>query len=164
MKKIVLEVDDSHFESILDHAGMLGFESVEDLLLDIVQDILCAQSNDPFLSVRKRQNRLEDALRQRLGIAEPDPISEYIRYAARHGRVDFKDVYFDDTEAPDETRVEVALAIATEIFGSEERALRWLYKPNRSLDGDRPIDLLKESDGLTQVKSVLQRIQRGLIS
>lgn len=51
--------------------------------------------------------------------------------------------------------------LAGEIFGSVERAERWLDAPNRAL-GQRPSDLLGSEEGIRLVEEVLQRINHGI--
>ncbi|HSM36587.1 MAG TPA: MbcA/ParS/Xre antitoxin family protein [Longimicrobiales bacterium] len=43
-------------------------------------------------------------------------------------------------------------------------AARWLRKPNRGLDGKRPLDLLESDLGARVVERVLGRIERGLVA
>ena len=50
------------------------------------------------------------------------------------------------------------------VFGSREKAHRWLRKPNRSLEGAKPIDLLVSETGAYKVQEVLGRIQFGMYS
>ncbi len=48
------------------------------------------------------------------------------------------------------------------VFGSLDKLQRWLRRPNASLDGHRPIDLLHLSTGRHLVKDVLTRIEFGV--
>lgn len=54
------------------------------------------------------------------------------------------------------------LAKATEIFGSQEEAERWLERPAIGLDGHRPIDLLSTLAGIALVEAHLERIEFGV--
>jgi len=60
------------------------------------------------------------------------------------------------------TRVVRLAARAEEAIGSTEKAARWLRKPNRTLLGKRPIDLLESDVGARMVEEVLGRIEQGL--
>lgn len=60
------------------------------------------------------------------------------------------------------TRVVRVAARAEEALGDRERAARWLRKANRSLQGERPIDLLESDIGARMVERVLGRIEHGI--
>jgi uncharacterized protein (DUF2384 family) len=51
------------------------------------------------------------------------------------------------------------LARAAEIFGSQERAERWLKQPALDLEQQRPIDLLETSAGAKLVEDFLIRLK-----
>ncbi len=53
---------------------------------------------------------------------------------------------------------------AEEALGEREKAARWLRKPNRGLQGKRPIDLLESDIGARMVERALGRIEHGLYS
>lgn len=53
---------------------------------------------------------------------------------------------------------------ATETLGSQEKAARWLHKPNRSLGGDTPLSRIDTSIGIQQLKVVLLRIEHGVFA
>ncbi len=53
-------------------------------------------------------------------------------------------------------------ARAMEIFGSRERALKWLNAPVRSLGDRTPLSLLNTPEGITQVEDTLGRIEHGV--
>lgn len=61
-------------------------------------------------------------------------------------------------------RVAKIVALATQTLGTQEKAARWLHKPNRSLSGDTPLSRLDTSIGFSQVEDVLLRIEYGLCS
>ncbi len=61
-------------------------------------------------------------------------------------------------------RVAKIVALATETLGNQEKATRWLHKPNRSLSGDTPLSRLDTSIGFSQVEEILMRIEHGLLS
>lgn len=60
------------------------------------------------------------------------------------------------------TRVVRVVARAEEAIGDGEKARRWLRKPNRSLRGKRPLDLLDSDVGIRMVERVLGRLEHGL--
>ncbi len=53
---------------------------------------------------------------------------------------------------------------ATEALGSEEKASRWVRKPNMALGGVRPIDAFGAESGRRQVLELLDRIVCGIFS
>lgn len=62
------------------------------------------------------------------------------------------------------TRVVRVAARAEEAIGDAEKAARWLRKPNRSLQGSRPLDLLESDLGARMVERALGRIEHGLLA
>ncbi|MBN9018107.1 MAG: DUF2384 domain-containing protein [Rhizobiales bacterium] len=54
------------------------------------------------------------------------------------------------------------IATAEEIFGSKEKAGRWLRRPTTALDGEAPIALLDTAQGTLIVRDLLARIDHGL--
>ncbi|MBI4529596.1 MAG: DUF2384 domain-containing protein [Deltaproteobacteria bacterium] len=55
-------------------------------------------------------------------------------------------------------------AQAAEVLGSEEKAARWLRRPNRALENRVPLELLDSDIGSRQVEDVLGRIEHGVVS
>jgi len=53
---------------------------------------------------------------------------------------------------------------AVRVFGSEEKASRWLRKPCRALDGAIPLDLLASETGAHIVDSELHAIDHGMFA
>ena len=54
------------------------------------------------------------------------------------------------------------LAKATEVFGSQEEAEKWLERPAMGLDQRRPIDLLATPAGVELVEDHLTRLEYGV--
>ena len=61
-------------------------------------------------------------------------------------------------------RLARVFALATDTFGTSQKASSWLQKPNRVLDGQIPLDLLDTDTGVRAVETVLGRIEYGLYS
>lgn len=55
-------------------------------------------------------------------------------------------------------------AHAAYVLGSEEKAARWLRRPNRALGNEVPLELLESEIGARQVEEVLGRIEYGVYS
>ncbi|KGF68561.1 hypothetical protein LL06_15750 [Hoeflea sp. BAL378] len=53
---------------------------------------------------------------------------------------------------------------AVRVFGSAEKANRWLRKPSRALDGVVPLDLLASETGAHIVDSELHAIDHGMFA
>lgn len=55
-------------------------------------------------------------------------------------------------------------AQASATLGSEEKAARWLRRPNRALGNRTPLEFLDNDIGSRQVEEILARIEHGNIS
>jgi putative toxin-antitoxin system antitoxin component (TIGR02293 family) len=55
-------------------------------------------------------------------------------------------------------------AQAQDVFESADTATSWLKRPNRSLNGHAPVDLLDTDAGTEQVSALLDRIDYGVYS
>lgn len=53
-------------------------------------------------------------------------------------------------------------ARAMEVFGTREKALKWLNTPVRSLGNRTPLSLLETPEGITQVQDTLGRVEHGV--
>jgi putative toxin-antitoxin system antitoxin component (TIGR02293 family) len=53
---------------------------------------------------------------------------------------------------------------AAEVFEKSQLALDWLKRPNRTLGGARPLDLLDTDIGAENVLDVLGRVEHGVFS
>jgi putative toxin-antitoxin system antitoxin component (TIGR02293 family) len=61
------------------------------------------------------------------------------------------------------TRAQIR-ALADRIFGDEKKAEDWLHRPNRSLSGQKPVDLLKDELGAVVVREMLEQIDNGFFT
>lgn len=53
---------------------------------------------------------------------------------------------------------------AVAVLGTNEKAVTWLRRPNRSLNGEVPLALLDTDLGARQIEEVLGRIEHGVVS
>jgi uncharacterized protein (DUF2384 family) len=53
-------------------------------------------------------------------------------------------------------------ARAIEVFGTREKALRWLKAPVRALGDQTPLSLLNSPEGVAQVQDTLGRVEHGV--
>ena len=62
--------------------------------------------------------------------------------------------------------IEIAKVVAhtVEVFEDEDKVRDWLAKPNRALNGMRPLELFAMPTGLALVDMVLGRIEEGVYS
>lgn len=63
--------------------------------------------------------------------------------------------------AEPDSLVEVT-ARGIEVFGTREKALRWLRTPVRALGGQTPMSLLKSPEGLARVQDALGQVEHGV--
>lgn len=61
-------------------------------------------------------------------------------------------------------RLARVIALAKRYIGDEEKARRWLKRPNRALGGPAPLDLIDTEPGARAVENVLGRIAYGGLS
>ena len=61
-------------------------------------------------------------------------------------------------------RLERVTQHAYRVFGSKEKANRWLRKPNRAMEKAVPIELLDSETGAYQVEELLHAIAHGMYS
>lgn len=61
-------------------------------------------------------------------------------------------------------RIVRVIARANDVFGEPGKAADWLRRPNRSLEGRTPMDLMDNAAGAGLVETVLGRIAHGVYS
>lgn len=69
-----------------------------------------------------------------------------------------------ETESERLLRLARVIAMANDVLGGQENAVRWLKKPNRALGGEIPVELLDTDIGFQSVMDVLRRINYGVYS
>ena len=72
------------------------------------------------------------------------------------------DAVIDETRV--EARVAMITALADQVFGNQEKAMRWLNKPKCELGGMTPAQVVATETGLAQVEEMLVRIDEGMAS
>jgi putative toxin-antitoxin system antitoxin component (TIGR02293 family) len=65
---------------------------------------------------------------------------------------------------PDSIRALDVRALADRVFGNEKKAEDWLHRPNKSLSGQKPADLLKDELGAAVVREILEQIDHGMFA
>jgi putative toxin-antitoxin system antitoxin component (TIGR02293 family) len=61
-------------------------------------------------------------------------------------------------------RLARAVALAKHYLGNDQRAIRWLKRPNRALGGHSPLDMMDTEPGARAVENILGRLAYGGIS
>lgn len=69
-----------------------------------------------------------------------------------------------ETGAGVDFRVLEVCALADRVFGDEKKAEAWLHRPNASLSGQVPFDLLKDEVGAAVVRETLEQIDHGIFA
>lgn len=60
---------------------------------------------------------------------------------------------------------EIAITEAIELFeGDQEAAARWLSDPARALGNKRPNDMMSSEEGVQQVRTLIGRLEHGVIT
>ena len=54
--------------------------------------------------------------------------------------------------------------LADRVFGDEDKAEAWLQRPNASLSGQKPADLLRDELGAAVVREMLEQIDHGIFA
>lgn len=80
-------------------------------------------------------------------------VRSFARESKRAGEIDQVDIL--------QNAVDVT-ARAVEVFGTREKALRWLKTPVRSLGDRTPLSLLSNAQGAAQVQDILGRVEHGV--
>lgn len=60
-------------------------------------------------------------------------------------------------------RLDRILHLATEVFGSKDKAIQWLKRPSRALGAGMPLQLLDTDTGTQRVERELRQIQYGFV-
>jgi hypothetical protein len=56
------------------------------------------------------------------------------------------------------------LIVADRVFADEAKAEAWLQRPNASMSGQRPIDLMQDELGAAVVRETLEQIDHGIFA
>ncbi|HLM68673.1 MAG TPA: MbcA/ParS/Xre antitoxin family protein [Longimicrobium sp.] len=75
------------------------------------------------------------------------------------GNASFPDIVLEPSQNAGRITARAVVAL-----GSADKAVRWMRKENRALDGSRPIDLIHTAAGVERVERVLGRIEHGIYS
>ncbi len=88
-----------------------------------------------------------------------------VRFAELISKLDKSDDVAGESDASaDLVRTLEIKTLADRVFGDEEKAEAWLHRPNTSLSGQRPVDMLKDELGSAVVREMLERIDHGIFA
>ncbi|MBI3766860.1 MAG: DUF2384 domain-containing protein [Deltaproteobacteria bacterium] len=73
-------------------------------------------------------------------------------------------MYLSADEADRAVRLARITALAERAFGDRDRALHWLRKPKRFLEGSTPIDVVTSSEGTRLVEEKLLQLEHGMVA
>jgi putative toxin-antitoxin system antitoxin component (TIGR02293 family) len=110
--------------------------------------------------------RLKDLRRQGDGTIIRSKISEQIEIVRLGERISVAEMHRVTDRAGTEILIR-ALEIKTlayRVFGDEQKAESWLQRPNGSLSGQKPVDLLNDELGTAVVREMLERIDHGIFA
>lgn len=108
----------------------------------------------PFSALESLRERLQLSVTDAAALLHLPPRTLARRRAARK---------LDAQESDRLYRVARVAGEAIVVFGNEEKAARWLQRPNRALGGEAPIRLLDTDVGARHVEDILGRIGHGII-
>jgi putative toxin-antitoxin system antitoxin component (TIGR02293 family) len=104
-----------------------------------------------------------ESIRERLKLSLPEaavvlhvPLRTLAR--RRHGR------RLDADESDRLYRLARIAGQAVAVLGTDEKAVTWLRRPNRALNGEVPLALLDTDLGARQIEDILGRIEHGVVS
>ena len=66
------------------------------------------------------------------------------------------------TQSERAVRIGRVYARAAEVFGDRERGRAWLVRPNRTLEGRRPYELLANEAGARYIEELLGQLEHGI--
>jgi putative toxin-antitoxin system antitoxin component (TIGR02293 family) len=104
-----------------------------------------------------------ESVRERLQLSVPEAVS-VLHMPARTLARRRQTRRLDGDESDRLYRIARVAAHAFVVFGAEDKAAAWLRRPNRALNGERPIDLLDTDLGARQIDDILGRIEHGVVS
>jgi uncharacterized protein (DUF2384 family) len=118
------------------------------------------------LKVLRRQGRLDSETQSRVGhqlSATRQDVLDHVIALIRKFNVPGEASTGAD-ESTNLVRVLDIRTLADRVFGDEKKAEAWLHRPNTSLSGQKPIDLLKDELGAAVVREILEQIDSGIFA
>lgn len=103
-----------------------------------------------------------ETVRERLQLSVPEAagvLGVPLRTLARR-RIEKK---FASDESDRLYRLARIAAQAVRVLGSDEKAAAWLRRPNRSLGGETPLEVLDTDIGTRETEEALGRLEHGIV-
>jgi putative toxin-antitoxin system antitoxin component (TIGR02293 family) len=110
---------------------------------------------------------IQSRIRHQLRVMYEDHVRQGVpdRFAELIKKLDSADSASGEaSETTNLVRVLDIRTLADRVFGDENKAEVWLNRPNSSLSGQKPIDLLKDELGAAVVREMLERIDHGIFA
>jgi len=140
---------------------MLTAEDKEDIRR-IIADTVLAKSAESASEERKRTEEIEQFERLlRLAAQVRDMVANEGFTDLRFVNPKTGEMRVVEFQSHAKPIVEVT-ARAMEVFGTREKALRWLNTPVRSLGDRTPLSLLDSPEGVVRVEDTLGRVEHGV--
>lgn len=135
--------------------NILGIADSKNLstMIDSAEIVRQGLSIESFKSVAKRYQLSDAMLSKTIGTS----VRTIVRLQKEHKPL-------NPTWSDRLYRLARITAQAETVFEQPQTAINWLKRPNRSLDGHAPIDLLDTDAGTEQVAVLLDRIEYGVYS
>lgn len=108
-----------------------------------------------------------------MSVRPPGEVFEELKRLRREGDSRPLDQLLDDARqalrGPADTTISLIRtleirALADRVFADPAKAEGWLNRPNRSLNGQRPMDLLRDELGAAVVREELEQIDHGIFA
>jgi putative toxin-antitoxin system antitoxin component (TIGR02293 family) len=88
--------------------------------------------------------------------------------AGQHETAELVRIVIDDLSPLEKSGALVRMleirTLANRVFGDATKAKAWLHRPNRSLSGQKPVDLLQDELGASVVREMLEQIDHGIFA
>ena len=97
-----------------------------------------------------------------MSVRPPSEVFEELKRLRREGDNRPLDDLLDSAVTPIRT-LEIR-ALADRVFADPAKAEAWLNHPNRGLNGQRPLDLLRDELGAAVVREQLEQIDHGIFA
>jgi len=113
------------------------------------------------LKERRRRGGLASASQSKAEVTAPEPGIEILSWLEIKLPRDVLKAAHDEASR---ARLFDIVILADRVFSDKDKAEAWLNRPNTSLSGQKPADLLKDELGAAIVREMLERIDSGIFA
>lgn len=137
---------------------LLGVQKECDQLLEPATIIRAGIPASAMLRIKKVAGLSDEQMAQTVGISRRT-------FSRRIQEVNMNiNKQLTPTESDRLYRLARIVARATEVFGDEHEAQRWLNEPKNALQGQTPLEVIMTEPGVHQVDVMLGRIEHGIFA